>query len=137
MPASITWHPEFPQRVIYVHVHGDITFDDIHLASSRSAYLGNSVADVTIHNLIDGSDIKHLPLNLTQMFKANQIENRVKNLGWIVIVIPSGSALAKTVSFVILALSRLLNFQFRFFHSKFEAEQFLLEIDSTLHRNIE
>lgn len=131
MPATVTWHPDYPNAVVLIQLKGDVTTEDMRYISDTAIGLANNSPLPIVHNLIDGREMTKLPISLKQLKESISPERKSPKLAWVIILL-TPSDTRSLFSFMITALSHFFDFKFRMFYSISEGVAFLEENDSGL-----
>lgn len=120
MAIQLGWYLE--HRVVYERYYHHVTIEELTRMSQQSHGLHHR-ADVPLHTLIDLSDVKSFPTNLSRVQAAFTQPSEVER-GWLVVIIPEGNVLLQFVA-AYAAQIRAANARYRMFRSLGTAIDFL------------
>lgn len=126
MTTQAYWY--CPERIIYVHISGILTIEQIAEGHQRNIALMEAVAHSDpVHFIFDSTDMKQGPTNFLEIRRAGRNFYRHQRLGWSIGV--GDSTLIRFVSSTIAQFSAI---DYRAFAYLEEGIQFLQETDTTL-----
>ncbi|MFN8530645.1 MAG: hypothetical protein U0670_18730 [Anaerolineae bacterium] len=128
MAIQLGWYLE--DRVLYERYYHHVTIEELTRMSHQSHSLHHRAA-APMHTLIDLSDVKSFPTNLSRVQAAITLPTAIER-GWMVVIIPEGNVLLQFVA-AYAAQIRATNARYRMFRSLSTAVDFLNVTDPQLN----
>ena len=125
MSFMVSWYTGYEGRIILHSIEGQVTLDDIHIASMHTAQLIRE-GQPPVHLVADVRHKQYTPLRAGQIALA-AVHFREPQLGWQVVI--GASAFVANMSGIIAVLGRV---RLRSVESHAEALSFLVGKDPTL-----
>jgi hypothetical protein len=126
MSQTTTWYQE--NRVVLVHVQGELTLDDMAAIDQKILEFMRAGSQVTplIHLIVDMRAMTKMPTNLAQVHRT-LTHLKEPALGWTVMV-----GMSPVMRFVASTVAQMAGARFRMFPTAEEAVAFLISQDESI-----